>query len=394
MLNYHFTEELTGLEDLIVKEVKNIGNELHIYGSMVKRIHRCPRCGTDTSKVHDYREQTIKDISSFGRNTYIHLKKRRHVCPLCGKRFFEKVSFLPRYHRMTNRLGAYIVREFQTLQPVSDIAKRHNVSSQTARRLFDNVRFPSPAALPEAVSIDEFRGNAGGEKFQCILTDPSQRRTLDILPCRKSESLYAYFLQFDNRKQVKCIVMDMSHLFRDIMHQSFPKARIIADKYHVVRQVCWAMENVRKSEQKKFSDTRRKYFKRSRKILLKHFKELTEEELMQLEVMLQTSERLSRAYYALQEFYLLMDESASRNDAKKRLGKWLMQVESYGLPEFDSCVTAIRNWSEEILNIFDIPLTNGYTEGTNNKIKVLKRNAYGVRNFERFRNRILMVTEA
>jgi len=83
------------------------------------------------------------------------------------------------------------------------------------------------------------------------------------------------------------------------------------------------MENVRKTEQKKFSDSRRKYFKRSRKLLLTHFYNLSDDDLSRLEVMLQTSERLRRAYYALQEFYLLMDESVSRDDARKRLGKWL-----------------------------------------------------------------------
>lgn len=384
-------EELTGLKGLIVKEVKNISGELHIYGRMVQRIHSCPRCGTETSKVHDYREQVIRDISCFGNVSYIHLKKRRHVCPLCGKRFFEQVGFLPKYHRMTNRLYAFILSEFGKLQPIKAVAGRCNVSATSAARIFDKVKFKPPSKLPEVISIDEFRGNAGGEKFQCILADPKHHKVLDILPTRKSDDLYAYFSGFENRKAVKYVVMDMSLLFKEVVKHSFPNARIIADKYHVVRQVCWAMENVRKTEQKKFSDSRRKYFKRSRKLLLTHFYSLDDEDLSRLEVMLQTSERLRRAYYALQEFYLLMDESVSRDDARKRLGKWLMQVESYSLPEFKACVTAIRNWSEEILNSFDLPFTNGYTEGMNNKIKVLKRCAFGVRNFERFRNRILMV---
>ena len=392
MLINNCIEELTGLKDLIVKEVKNISGELHIYGRMEKRIHNCPHCGTATSKVHDYREQTIRDISSFGNTSYIHLSKRRHVCPLCGKRFFEHVEFLPRYHRMTNRLYASLLNEFSKMQPIKAVAERSNVSSTSAARIFDKVHFPPPLKLPEVISIDEFKGNAGGEKFQCILTNPKHRKVLDVLPTRKSEALYAYFSKFNNRKAVEYVVMDMSNLFREVVKHSFPNAKIIADKYHVIRQVCWAMENVRKAEQKKFSDSRRKYFKRSRTLFLKHFHDLKEHDVQRLDIMLQMSERIARAYYALQEFYILMDESASRDDARKRLGKWLMQVESYDLPEFKACVTAIRNWSEEILNSFAVPLTNGYTEGINNKIKVLKRCAFGVRNFERFRNRILMLT--
>ena len=67
-----------------------------------------------------------------------------------------------------------------------------------------------------------------------------------------------------------------------------------------------------------------------------------------------------------------------------------MRVQSYDLPEFESYVTMILNWLDEILNAFDVPFSNGYTEGVNNKIKVIKRVSYGVQDFERFRNRILM----
>ena len=66
MLYSDFIEELTGLKDLIVKKVKNVYGQQHIYAVMHKRIHACPACGTNTSKVHDYRTQTIKDISSYG----------------------------------------------------------------------------------------------------------------------------------------------------------------------------------------------------------------------------------------------------------------------------------------------------------------------------------------
>lgn len=88
----------------------------------------------------------------------------------------------------------------------------------------------------------------------------------------------AYFLQFplQKRKNVQYLVMDMSQQFRDIMTCCFPDAKIVTDKFHVCRHVTWAVENVRKSEQKKFSDTRRKYFKRSKWLILKHQKDLKE----------------------------------------------------------------------------------------------------------------------
>ena len=380
-------KELIGLEDVIVTKVERKDNQLNINLIMPRKIHRCPCCNNSTDKIHDYRIQKIKDISSFGSRTILYLRKRRYVCPSCKKRFYEKIPFLPRYHRITSRLIANILDSFRTVHSIKDVAKTANVSSTTATRIFDHIKY-SNKSLPRVISMDEFRGNAGGEKFQCIITDPEHKKVLDILPNRKAEDLYGYFLKYKDRHNVKYIVMDMCGPYRYLAKTVFPKAQIIADKYHVVRQVTWAFENVRKAEQKKFHEQRRKYFKRSRRILLKRPENLTSSEADQVESMLRISERLRHAYVLKNEFYKVMDSSNSY-EAKKQLAKWYMLVSGYKLPEFEDCFRAFTNWQKEILNSFDVKYTNGYTEGINNKIKVIKRNAFGMRNFERFRNRIL-----
>jgi len=387
MLYTDYMKELIGLEDVIVTKVEREDNQLNINLIMPRKIHRCPCCNNSTDKIHDYRIQKIKDISSFGSRTILYLRKRRYVCPSCKKRFYEKIPFLPRYHRITSRLIANILDSFRTVHSIKDVAKTANVSSTTATRIFDHIKY-SNKSLPRVISMDEFRGNAGGEKFQCIITDPEHKKVLDILPNRKAEDLYGYFLKYKDRHNVKYIVMDMCGPYRYLAKTVFPKAQIIADKYHVVRQVTWAFENVRKAEQKKFHEQRRKYFKRSRRILLKRPENLTSSEADQVESMLRISERLRHAYVLKNEFYKVMD-SPDSYEAKKQLAKWYMLVSGYKLPEFEDCFRAFTNWQKEILNSFDVKYTNGYTEGINNKIKVIKRNAFGMRNFERFRNRIL-----
>ena len=82
--------------------------------------------------------------------------------------------------------------------------------------------------------------------------------------------------------------------------------------------------------------------------------------------------------------------SSDSQEASRRLRKFTLSAEISGLDEFQSVLTMLHNWSQYILNAFDCPYSNGYTEGTNNKIKVIKRNAYGYRNFENFRNRIFL----
>ena len=140
-------------------------------------------------------------------------------------------------------------------------------------------------------------------------------------------------------------------------------------------------------QQKQLSDRFRKYFKRSKSLLNKPLNILSDEDKSKLALMLEIAPRLASAYRLKNYFMLVMQ--AAPDDAPKLLADWLFLAESYGLKEFEACTKAYHNWSEEILNAIRFPWSNGFTEGCNNKTKVLKRVCFGVRNFSRFRNRIL-----
>ncbi len=163
--------------------------------------------------------------------------------------------------------------------------------------------------------------------------------------------------------------MDMWQPYKDIAETYFKNATIIIDKFHFIRQVTWAFERIRKDEQKKFTKERRRYFKRSRSLLLKRMKYLTPEEIDQVNVMLATSEKLQKAYMLKEKFYNFVD-SSDLESTKKNLKAWYMFVMSCELEEFDKCSRTIFNWQKYILNSFTCTYTNGYTEGVNNKIKV------------------------
>ena len=101
MLYKHFTEKLLGLQEVNITNIEENEKNIVIYAEMERKEHNCICCGTATDAVHDYREQEIKDIPSFGKLAIIRLRKRRYRCPNCGKRFFEKSDFLPKYARNT-----------------------------------------------------------------------------------------------------------------------------------------------------------------------------------------------------------------------------------------------------------------------------------------------------
>ena len=386
MLNMNYTTEFLNLEDVIITEVKNIADQLHVSIELPRREHVCPCCGTMTDRVHDYRLQVVKDVP-LGRDTYLHLRKRRYVCPHCGKRIPEKNTFLPRYYRMTSRLIATIIDAFRKVVSAAEIASRYNISSSTALRYFDVVNYRC-RKLPSVLSIDEFKGNAGGEKYQTIVTDLEGKTISDILPNRYEADLIRYFKQFPSRTEVKYFVCDMNPHFKQVAQTCFPKAVIVADRYHVIRQAVWAMENVRKNEQKKLPKRYRIYFKKSRYLLSKKKENLTEDDMLRLALMFEIAPKLADAYRIKNEFIDIM-RSDSSEKGKTRLIDWLYSAEVMEIPEFQACTKAVHNWFKEILNSMDSPWTNGFTEGCNNKPKVLKRTCYGMRNFRRLRNRIL-----
>ena len=371
MLYEDYTAKLLGLEDVIIKKVWEDESAHHIELELPRRKHICPCCGAETDRIHDYRKQKIKDISAFGKDVYLHLRKRRYVCDDCGKRFYEKNSFLPRYHRMTSRKNARIIEDFRDTVSASYIARKHNISTTTALRYFNLVNY-SCKALPEVLSIDEFKGNAGGEKYQTILTDARERKIIDILPNRKKADMIRYFLRFKNRKEVKYVVIDMNPHFREVAEICFPQATIVIDRYHVTRQAIWALERVRKEEQKHLSADWRRFCKHSKALLNKPPNKLKEEEREKLRIILGLSTRLEQAYFLKNDFLFLM-HSPNSEEAKELLADWIYRAESSQLPEFRECTRAIHNWGKLILNSFDVPFTNGYTEGCNNKTKVLKR---------------------
>ena len=385
MLMLDYTTELLDLEDVIITKAENISDQLHIHIELPRRSHECPACGAVTDLVHDYRTQVIKDVP-LARDTFLHLRKRRYRCN-CGKRFFERNTFLPRYHRVTSRLVAKIIQEFRKLVPATEIGSRFNVSAVTAMRYF-NCFNQRPTELPEVLSLDEFKGNSGGQKYNSILVDPKNRKVLDILPNRYESELVKYFSRFSSKTAVKYFICDMNPHFRNVAKICFPNATIVADKYHVIRQTYWAMERVRKNEQNKLPDRYRRYFKRSRALLMKPMEKLTEDEMDRLALMFEIAPRLADAYRVKNDF-LTVIRSGSSAEGNLRLADWLYSVEVMDLPEFHNCTKAYHNWYQEILNSMDVPWTNGFIEGCNNKTKVLKRVCFGMRNFNNFRKRIL-----
>lgn len=384
----NFNKNLLGLQDVIIKNIEEKTGSINIHIQLEVKEHQCPCCNSKTKYIHDYRKQKVKDIPIRGKKCSLILEKRRYICKHCGKRFFEKNEFLPRYHQSTNRLSMWIINQLN-IYSFKDIAKQTGLSSYTVMRRFDMLSFHRPK-LPTVLSIDEFKGNAADDRYQVILTDPINKKVLDILKSRTKYQLIQYFKQYtkEQRDAVEYFVCDMYSPYKDICEIYFKNATLVTDKYHWLRQGIWALDAVRKRIQKQFSKSHRIYFKHSKSILTKPEAKLKDEQRQQLYVMLDCSADLSTAHFLKEQLYKILNDK-NKKQAQINLKDWIAEAKESQIPEFKSAIKAYTNWFESIINSCGSDITNGFTEGCNNKIKVLKRNAYGYRDFDRFRKRIL-----
>ena len=355
--------------------------------------HTCPCCGQTTKYIKDYRVRTINLGSIHGLYICAKYKQRRYFCPQCTHSFSEENPFIHRYKQLGMTTIAEIFRLLHEGLNYTTIARACHVSVTTVIRYCSLISISRPKELPTVLGIDEFRGNAAGQKYQVILTDPDSHHIIDVLSKKDTNALCRYFASYSRkaRQKVRFIVMDMSPQFRLVMETLFPQAHIVCDRYHVCRLVDWAVERVRKREQKKLV----RYsamLKSNKRILMKHPGRLTDAELIKLEEILRVSDDLRKAYKLKQEFIHIF-ERQGKERITHHLEWWLKSVKTAQLTEFRNFSTSFVSWKGQITNAFLLPFSNGYTEGCNNKIKVLKRISYGLRHFGRFRTRILLLSK-
>ena len=390
----NYTEIIFKIKEEYIKHTRvNEDGSVHFTLEIPVAEQVCPHCGASTRKSKGKRSRDVKFGAMQHHTATATYLQRRYKCQECNHTFIEKNPFVSRYLRLSKSNLEYLFRQLGEKGSFTEMAKRSDVSVSTVIRYCSKLAIPKPAQLPTVLGIDEYKGNAEGQMYQVIITDLRNHSVVDILPKRETRALIQYFKTFSKeaREQVKYIVMDMCPLFKLVMQTMFSHAHIVADRYHVCRLVDWALERVRKREQKQIV-THSRMLKYNRRVLMKNPDTLTENERVKLLEILRISDDLRRAY-GLRLGFRKIFKTYSIPNIERHIQLWLKIVESSHLPEFSNFKTSFISWFPQIVNAFVLPYSNGFTEGCNNNIKVLKRISYGLRHFERFRVRILLLSQ-
>ena len=236
-------------------------------------------------------------------------------------------------------------------------------------------------------------GNTGYYKYQVSLIDSKNHKILDILPCRYKHELCTYFRKYsyEERCKVKYFISDLWETYKDISMTYFPKAKIVADRFHYFRYINNALNDVRKEVQKNLPKSERKYFFRSRKLFLSKKENLSEEQIERLEYILINYSEDLRIIYSEKETLLNIIHSDNTENAIYQLNDCIKRNSTIDIPKLNEVAKTYLHWSYEIKNSLEVSYSNGVIEGFNNKIKTLKRIAFGFKNFKRFRTRILLL---
>jgi len=274
---------------------------------------------------------------------------------------------------------------------VRQVAKREGVGetlvrgcvTEEARRLLGAEVSPPPAAV---LGLDEFSIRKG-RVYDTAIVDLERRAVIGVVSGHRQEEVAAFFTALPNADRARVVVMDMHEPYRQAVALCLPQARVVVDKFHVLSHVHRALDRVRTGVEPRQGKRGELY--RARYLLLTARERLTSPQRTRLMGLLGRYPQLHRAWL-LKEWFREWYHGSSRVAAEVALTQWEASVRDQGPAPFKALCPMLRLWREEILNYFDYPYTNGFLEGKNNRIKVIKRTAYGYRNPQNFRERIML----
>lgn len=351
----------------------------------------CPICGVVTSSYHDSYRRTVRDLPILGQPVYLFLLQRRFLCHQCEKPFNETFEAVDVQQRQTLRLQRRLI-EASRNSSIADCSRRERIGYRIVERLYYREaqrRFDEhPRRLPRWLGADEF-AKRKGHNYGTVIVDLGCHRPFEVREGRRFESLAGFFRGRKDCHRVRVAVIDIWEPFYLALVECCPKAHVVIDHFHVIKHAASALDDCRKRLQRKVPPEAKKRLKAIRKILSKSYGELSMEEQQELKAVLAEHPELRKAH-RLTEYIRHWYRTEDIHKARQRLGYWLGQVKLSGIPEFQELAKMMRRWRKSILNYFLVRLTNGPVEGIINKIKLIKRMAYGLPNFSHIRARILL----
>jgi len=348
----------------------------------------CPRC--DSARLYRHgraKKRSLLHGWSQGKKVYLEIARHRWRCCDCGYSFTGGMELVHFHSRLTKQAEAEALWQLKD-RSFSQVRKELGISYSTLRRLLE--REINEEALGFIKEEGELFLGMDEHSFRHqdmvhTVTDVKRRKMLGILRDDRVATLKVFLKKIPQDK-VKEVCIDVKKSLRKVAEEVFPKAKVVVDHFHVIADSNRRMDEARKIEQ---DVLRKKKVKIPRKIFLIGGEKLNEEQRDKIAELLIKYPSLKGFYWAkekIREFYW----QESREEAARLLDLIIINLKSEDDGELIRWGNTLRRWREPILNHFDNGTTNGFTEGCNTKIKMLKRVSYGLRNVEVYWRKMLL----
>ena len=331
----------------------------------------CHICGKRADRVHSQERRWVHDLDFGPARVWIRCLYRKIICAHCRKTPIEELDLFDPYLRVTKRLARYIF-ELCKIMTVQEVVRHLGLDWKTVKAI-------------DEVSIHK------GHRYLTVVLDYETGRVVWVGKDRKAQTLKRFFsgMSREQRQQLKAVVMDMWDPYILAVQTKVPHVKIVFDLFHVVSQFNRIIDKVRNSEYRKASKANKEVFKGTKYLLLKNRSFIRRpkdrqhlEELLQLNKVINTVLILKDK---LKHIWIYQ----SRTWANKAIDEGCALAQAVDNPEVTKFVKTLCRYRYGILNHCDYPIHNGRLEGVNNKIKVIKRKAYGFHDLRYFSLKII-----
>lgn len=402
--NIKLLTELLNLEGVVVvshSKYQGIGRLLRVEST--QKVKKCPRCGQRSDRIHQNRRYVVKDLPWGEEEIFLEINRRQFKCGQCQKPFSEELDCIKSRRKYTKRLAQKTVQEVIE-KNIKSVAQKGIVTSAEIERMLKDAAEEVSEIKPnqlKRLGIDEIALTKGKGNYCAVLVDLERSLLLEILPGRTQEEIREALKQWGSEvlEQIEEVSMDLWKGYKNVVSELMPNAQVVADRFHVMSKINQELDTERKTQkyqaekEKKDAKTATKRqetekrvegLKKSKYALLKNEEDLNEKQKNKLEEVKELSAKLKEMHRLKENIRKIFNKSQDWWKGICKLGKWLAQAKEH----FPESYGTIVRWLDEILAYFDNRTTQGIVEGINNKLKLIKRSAYGFRNFQNFRLRV------
>ena len=361
------------------------GADYHVNPASKKTV--CSTCGTARAGRYDAKIHRVRDVASAGTRIFLEFETWRLYCHRCQAVKQETLAWLADSGRFTKRFERDIGRQCREMS-IARVADIHRLHWDQVRRMeiayMEDllVQHPPPKRL-RAIGMDEVSIKKR-HRYAIVVADLERRRPIWMSesPGRAEEDLDKFYVGLNarSRRGIKLAVMDMWKPFRHSTLRHVPNVRIVFDKFHVIKHLSDALDEVRRQEYKRVNENDRKFIKGQRYTLLSNKANLDLDGRRSLKLLLKANKRLHKAYLLKETFGQLWDYNYPAC-ARTFFEHWKAQLKWQGLEPFEKFAAMIdRHWEGLVAYCNpDNKVSLGFMEGLNNKIRVIQRRAYGIK---------------